>query len=96
MSRCDRDRVLGGVAGLGQHRGELDEPVHRFADAVRGDQPADFVDQGDVVVTSAQSIPQNTFLACPSSTSTSAVSGQVRDLADARRPNDETLRSALR
>lgn len=49
------------VAGLGQHRGQLREPLDAVLDAPLRHKLSLDVDQGDVVVLSAQSIPQNTL-----------------------------------
>lgn len=44
------DRILGGVAGLGQQREQLGEALQGVTDAALGEEFAFGVDQGDVVV----------------------------------------------
>jgi hypothetical protein len=46
----DRDRVLAGIAGRGQHVGQLGEPLDRFVNPPLRDQFAVLVDDGDVMV----------------------------------------------
>jgi hypothetical protein len=54
----NRDRLLGTVDGRGQHCGERRESVEALLNAPLGDQLAFVVDQRDVVMPSAQSMPQ--------------------------------------
>lgn len=54
----DGDRVLAAVAGLGEHPGQGSEPDRIVADALLGHQRPIPVDDRDVVMPFAQSIPQ--------------------------------------
>lgn len=90
-----RDRVLGAVAGLGQHHGQFREPLDGLGDPPLGHQPAFGVDQGDVVLAFCPVDPAEhvQVRVLPPL----VLSWLVKDLDEnAQRPNDEALWPSLR